>query len=139
MGVGQFVENATTPDFCPLDTGYSYQDRMGCPDYDGDGWSAPSGNWTWEYDGADAFDDDPTQHADRDRDGFGDNASGADPDSFPDNPTQWWDTDGDGYGDNNGEGDWQADNFTEDATQLADYDRDGYGAVSYTHLRANET
>ena len=127
MGVGQFVENATTPDFCPLETGYSFQDRMGCPDNDGDGWSAPSGNWTWEFDGADAFDDDPTQHADRDRDGFGDNASGTNADSFPDNPTQWWDTDGDGYGDNNGEGDWQADNFTEDATQWADYDRDGYG------------
>jgi hypothetical protein len=127
MGVGEYVENATTPDFCPLDTGFSFQDRMGCPDNDGDGWSAPSGNWTWEYDGADAFDDDPTQHADRDRDGFGDNASGTNADRFPDNPTQWWDTDGDGYGDNNGEGDWQADNFTEDATQWADYDRDGYG------------
>ena len=127
MGVGQFVENATTPDFCPLESGYSFQDRMGCPDNDGDGWSAPSGNWTWEYDGADAFDGDPTQHADRDRDGFGDNASGTNADSFPDNPTQWWDTDGDGYGDNNGEGDWQADNFTEDATQWADYDRDGFG------------
>jgi hypothetical protein len=127
MGVGQFVVNATTPDFCPLDTGYSSQDRMGCPDTDGDGWSDPSGNWTWEYDDADAFVGDPTQHADRDRDGFGDNASGNNADSFPDNPTQWWDTDGDGYGDNNGEGDWQADNFTDDATQWADYDRDGFG------------
>jgi len=127
MGVGEFVENATTPDFCPLETGYSYLDRMGCPDMDGDGWSAPSGNWTWEFDGADAFDDDPTQHADTDRDGYGDNASGFNPDHFPHNPTQWDDTDGDGYGDNNGDGDWQADNFTDDATQWADYDRDGFG------------
>ena len=127
MGVGEFVENATTPDFCPLETGYSYLDRMGCPDMDGDGWSAPSGNWTWEFDGADAFDDDPTQHADTDRDGYGDNASGFNPDHFPHNPTQWDDTDGDGYGDNNGDGDWQADNFTDDATQWADFDRDGFG------------
>ena len=127
MGVGEFVENATTPDFCPLETGFSYKDRMGCPDMDGDGWSAPSGNWTWEFDGADAFDDDPTQHSDTDRDGYGDNASGSNPDHFPHNPTQWDDTDGDGYGDNNADGDWQADNFTDDATQWADYDRDGYG------------
>ncbi len=127
MGVGQYVENATTPDFCPLDTGYSTHDRLGCPDTDGDGWSDPSGNWTWEYDGADAFIDNPTQHADRDGDRFGDNASGTNADAFPDNPTQWWDTDGDGYGDNNGDGDWQADNFTEDETQWADFDRDGYG------------
>ena len=127
MGVGQYVVNATNPDFCPLETGYSSQDRMGCIDSDGDGWSNPSGNWTWQYDGADAFINDPTQHADRDRDGFGDNASGTNADTFPDNPTQWWDTDGDGYGDNNGEGDWQADNFTNDATQWADYDRDGFG------------
>jgi len=127
MGVGEFVVNATSPDFCPLETGYSFEDRMGCPDLDGDGWSAPSGNWTWEFDNADAFDDNPTQHADRDRDGFGDNASGTNPDHFPDNPTQWWDTDGDGYGDNNRDGDWQADNFTEDETQWADYDRDGFG------------
>jgi len=127
MGVGEYVENATMPDFCPLDTGFSSQDRMGCPDTDGDGWSDPSGNWTWEYDDADAFIGDPTQHADRDRDGFGDNASGTNADSFPDNPTQWWDTDGDGYGDNNGEGDWQSDNFSDDATQWSDYDRDGFG------------
>ena len=127
MGVGEFVVNATTPDYCPLETGYSYMDRLGCPDMDGDGWSAPSENWTWEFDDADAFDDDPTQHADTDRDGYGDNASGNNPDHFPVNPTQWDDTDGDGYGDNNAEGDWQADNFTEDATQWADYDRDGFG------------
>ena len=37
MGVGEFVVNATDPDFCPLETGYSFEDRMGCPDMDGDG------------------------------------------------------------------------------------------------------
>ena len=127
MGVGMWVENATTPDFCPLDAGASHLDRMGCPDLDGDGWSDPDANWTWQFDGADAFPLDATQHSDRDQDGWGDNASGNLPDLFPDNPTQWADTDGDGYGDNNGPDDTQADNFTEDATQWADFDRDGYG------------
>ena len=35
-----------------------------------------------------------------DRDGYGDNLGGNNPDIFPQNPTQWNDTDGDGYGDN---------------------------------------
>ncbi|MDP6899998.1 MAG: hypothetical protein QGF94_04095 [Candidatus Thalassarchaeaceae archaeon] len=127
IGLGIFYEGATDPDYCPLTTGHSNQDRMGCLDTDGDGWSDPDSNWTWMFDGADAFPIDPTQHADRDYDGWGDNHTGNNPDAFPDNPTQWWDTDGDGYGDNNGDDDWQSDNFTDDATQWSDYDRDGFG------------
>jgi hypothetical protein len=127
FGVGEYVENATNPDYCPLTAGTSSMDRLGCPDLDSDGWSDPDEDWTWEFDGADAFPTDHTQHYDRDGDGFGDNLSGNAPDIFPDNPTQWTDSDGDGYGDNNGAGDSQADNFTDDATQWADYDRDGFG------------
>ncbi|HIF03945.1 MAG TPA: hypothetical protein EYQ80_00560 [Candidatus Poseidoniales archaeon] len=127
MGVGQYHAEATEPDYCPLTAGGSNQDRLGCPDIDGDGWSDADANWTWEHDGADAFPLDPTQHSDQDGDGWGDNSSGNNPDAFSDNPTQWTDSDGDGYGDNHGPDDWQADNFTDDATQWTDYDRDGFG------------
>ena len=100
----------------------------------------------------DAFPDDPTQSADEDDDGYGDNPNGNQPDAFPDDPTQWADTDGDGYGDNvagenpdlfpnnadqwaDADGDGYGDNsngqdgdvFPEEATQWADTDRDGYG------------
>tara|TARA_B110000116_G_scaffold94073_1_gene82066 strand:- start:181 stop:2541 length:2361 start_codon:yes stop_codon:yes gene_type:complete len=134
-GIGEFVENATRPDFCPIEWGNSTEDRFGCVDVDGDGWSNPDMNWTYdpvlcqsdETHCADAFPNDPTQWADRDLDGFGDNPLGTDPDAFPDNPTQWLDTDGDGYGDNTASGAWQADNFSEEPTQWADLDGDGYG------------
>ncbi len=133
--IGEFVENATRPDFCPTEWGNSTEDRFGCVDIDGDGWSNPDMNWTYDpvlcQDNAthcaDAFPNDPTQWADRDLDGFGDNPLGTDPDVFPDNPTQWLDTDGDGYGDNTASGAWQADNFSDEPTQWADLDGDGYG------------
>ncbi len=138
MGVGIFVASATTPDYCPMTTGHSYEDRFGCSDTDGDGWSNPDSNWTYDYlmcqlietNCADAFPIDETQHADQDGDNWGDNQTGRNPDAFPTNPTQWWDTDGDGYGDNSEEdivGAYQADNFSDDPTQWADYDYDGYG------------
>ena len=56
-------------------TGYSVEDRFGCPDGDSDGWSDPDLNWTSE----------------RSR-------------CIPENPTQWSDMDGDGWGDNQSEG-----------------------------------
>jgi hypothetical protein len=59
-------------DECPNDEGYSIYDRWGCPDWDSDGYSAPDDFWTLG-DGADAFDDLPTQWADNDDDGYGDN------------------------------------------------------------------
>ena len=60
------------PDDCPNDEGYSFEDRLGCKDLDGDGYSAPDDFWTVSH-GADAFDDLPTQWADEDEDGYGDN------------------------------------------------------------------
>ncbi len=137
-GIGIWVENASNPDYCPEEWGNSTQDRFGCIDSDGDQWSDPSLNWSYDpvlcadngTNCADAFRNDKTQWADRDGDGFGDNLEGTNPDHFPDNPTQWADTDGDGYGDNTPDiipGAWQSDNFTEDATQWQDFDGDGYG------------
>ena len=121
-------------DDCIALAGNSTVDRNACPDTDGDGYSDPSfpiGNGTgWNSsNGADALPLNPTQWNDSDGDGYGDNASGIQPDScpseegysnldifgcpdedndgssqngdaFPDDPTQWSDIDGDGYGDN---------------------------------------
>jgi hypothetical protein len=127
LGIGQWMDGATNPDYCPMEQGYSSEDRNGCPDSDGDGYSDPDGNWTSQWDGADAFPFDETQWADRDLDGHGDNPDGNAPDHFPDNPTQWDDTDGDGWGDNQHEEATQVDYFPTDPTQWADYDRDGFG------------
>ena len=121
-------------DACPLISGNSSQDRLGCLDSDGDGFSNPTlpvGNTSgWNVsDGADAFPDEPSQIVDSDGDGYGDNASGVQPDACPTDagfstvdrfgctdedgdgtsdandaflgePSQWTDSDGDGYGDN---------------------------------------
>ena len=128
MQFGEWVDNATQPDFCPSIAGNSTEDRFGCIDSDADGWSNPDFNWTIDNN-ADVFPFEPSQWADRDRDGWGDNQ---DPmakliDDFPDNPTQWRDSDRDGYGDNQTLGAWQVDNFTSDYTQWTDLDGDGYG------------
>jgi len=125
---GEWSDNATQPDFCPSIAGNSTEDRFGCIDSDADGWSNPDFNWTIDNN-ADVFPFEPSQWADRDRDGWGDNQ---DPmakliDDFPDNPTQWRDSDRDGYGDNQTLGAWQVDNFTSDYTQWTDLDGDGYG------------
>ena len=106
------------PDACQLVAGNSTEDVFGCPDADGDGWS----------NGGDSYPIEPSQHADSDYDGFGDNSTGfrgdacpatyglsfrdafgcpdADADgwsntddAFPNDASQWNDTDGDGYGD----------------------------------------
>ena len=58
-------------DDCPDIDGTSTEDRVGCPDSDGDGWADPDENWTIR-DGADALPNERTQHADRDGDGWGD-------------------------------------------------------------------
>ena len=116
-------------DGCPNVWGDSLNDRLGCPDMDGDGYSDPDSSWT-VTDGADVFPDDPTQWADTDFDGYGDDPTGNlgddcptiwgdswqngilgcvdtdqdgwadDYDAMPNEPTQWADSDGDGYGDN---------------------------------------
>ena len=121
-------------DQCPLTFGNSTTDRTGCVDSDGDGVSDPTlpvGNTSgWNAsDGADAFPFEPTQSADSDADGYGDNPVGFEADvcpaeagsssvdrfgcvdedgdgvsdandAFLGEPTQWMDGDGDGYGDN---------------------------------------
>jgi len=99
-------------DDCVSTSGYSYQDRNGCPDYDGDGWSDYGDDCPWdssEYldtdddgycDGDDDFPNDDTQWEDNDDDGYGDNSDGNQGDHFPNDRTQWFDNDGDGFGDN---------------------------------------
>lgn len=84
-------------DACPDVRGTSTEDRLGCLDDDGDGWS---------NDG-DALPNDATQHLDTDGDGFGDDPNGTLPDACPQasgNSTanDTWgcpDTDGDGWAD----------------------------------------
>ena len=60
-------------DDCPNIEGNSTNDRVGCLDSDGDGWSNSDENWTVN-DGAYAFENDKTQWKDLDKDGFGDNS-----------------------------------------------------------------
>ena len=126
-------------DSCPSQYGNSTNDRYGCLDDDGDGWS----------NAGDDFISNPTQYSDVDGDGYGDNQStGATmSDAFPNDGTQWNDTDGDGHGDNQygNQGDWfpndpsrwqdsdgdgyadEDDAFINDASQWNDTDGDGYG------------
>jgi hypothetical protein len=126
-------------DSCPSQYGNSTNDRYGCLDDDGDGWS----------NAGDDFISNPTQYSDVDGDGYGDNQStGATmSDAFPNDGTQWNDTDGDGHGDNQygNQGDWfpndpsrwqdsdgdgyadEDDAFINDASQWNDSDGDGYG------------
>ncbi len=114
---GEWFPNATNPDPSPLDwdgdgfedanaggpfgpfddcvymAGTSIRDLVGCPDADGDGWS----------DEFDEVDDDPTQWADFDGDGFGDNPNGSTPDGCPTRPGTSW-LDAFGCPDNDGDG-----------------------------------
>jgi alpha-tubulin suppressor-like RCC1 family protein len=114
-------------DDCPNESGNSSQDRIGCPDMDGDGYSDlgdafPSDIAEWndtDADGtgnnADAFPLDPSEWNDFDSDGTGDNA-----DAFPNDATETSDSDGDGVGDN-------GDAFPNDANETSDSDGDGVG------------
>jgi len=127
-GYGDNVDG-TDGDMCPLQEGYSTIDRLGCLDFDEDGYSNPSSVWTTD-DGADAFPGDDSQWNDSDFDGYGDNPAPAnmadicptdhgtstedrlgcpdidddgwsdEGDDFEYDPTQWLDSDSDGYGDN---------------------------------------
>lgn len=114
-------------DDCPNDIGNStLGGKNACPDLDGDGWA----------DVDDAFDEDATQWADTDGDGYGDNTAGTTPDECPSiagtstlDRLGCLDTDGDGYSDPDAM--WNAesgaDAFVDDATQWSDFDGDGYG------------
>jgi len=127
-GYGDNIDG-TDGDWCPLQEGYSTIDRLGCIDFDEDGYSNPSTVWTTD-DGADAFPGDDSQWNDSDFDGYGDNPAPAnmadicptdygtstedrlgcldsdddgwsdEGDDFEYDPTQWLDSDDDGYGDN---------------------------------------
>ena len=113
-GFGSNV-SGNNADECPNEAGSSTEDRIGCSDRDGDGYS----------NAGDPFPDDSTQWADRDGDNRGDNPDGNNPDTFPDDTSQWKDTDGDGRGDNpNG---FNGDAFWQDPNQWEDTDGDGYG------------
>ena len=105
-GYGDNSSDFATGDQCPWEQGYSWRDRLGCYDQDGDGSSDTSGvgtftEWNVTH-GADAWPQDPTQWADSDGDGFGDNSSegATNPDKFPTNEAAANDTDGDWYPDN---------------------------------------
>jgi hypothetical protein len=113
-------------DQCLLVIGTSNQDRNGCVDTDGDGWSNPDGAWT-VAEGADAFPDEFTQHSDQDGDGYGDASDGVQSDACPLNAGTSTedrlgciDSDGDGWSDAN-------DALPDDATQHSDQDGDGFG------------
>ena len=113
-GFGSNAEGNNSDD-CPNQAGPSTEDRYGCPDRDGDGYSNTG----------DPFPDDATQWEDSDGDNYGDNPNGNNPDFFPDDPSQWRDSDGDGYGDN--PGGTNGDRFPTDPLQWSDADNDGYG------------
>ena len=105
-GYGDNESDIEFGDKCPWIQGYSWRDRLGCVDSDGDGSSDPSDfgtfrEWNITH-GADMWPQDPTQWADTDGDGYGDNSSeGATlPDKFPLNIWAANDTDGDSYPNN---------------------------------------
>ena len=131
------------PDDCPFFFGNSTNDRLGCVDTDGDGYSDPDTTWTIAQ-GADAFIEEPTQWADADGDGFGDNENGVNWDLCKDvagtstiDRKGCKDTDGDGYSDEDPGTSWTVnlwdsigigpDEFYLDPTQWRDTDGDLFG------------
>ena len=85
-GFGDNLEGVES-DECPSVSGTSTEDRDGCPDGDGDGWSDPdSMNPVPPIGTADAYPTEPTQWRDRDGDGFGDELDGINADLCPDVP-----------------------------------------------------
>ena len=68
------IENSSQPsDDCEYQPGDSWQNLVGCPDSDGDGWA----------DIEDEVADNPTQHRDEDGDGYGDSSDGTETDACP--------------------------------------------------------
>ena len=126
-GYGDEPMPATQGDACASAAGTSFEDRFGCLDSDSDGYSDGDLTWT-SAEGADAFPSEPSQWADQDGDGYGDNSSGANADDCPTTfgtSTELGnlgcsDLDNDGFADGD-------DAFPNDSTQWADSDGDGYG------------
>lgn len=113
-------------DACVSVAGDSLNDRLGCRDTDGDGWSDSSPSHTVE-DGADAFSLDSSQWFDRDDDGYGDEQFGNDSDVCPDifgtsvvDRLGCLDSDGDGRSD-------AGDALPNESSQWEDFDGDGFG------------
>lgn len=79
-------------DACPNDPGSSSEDRQGCLDSDGDGWSDPDDLWLISN-GADAFPNDANKHLPEDENGNTDEGDG-------NNSTNGTDNNGDNVGDN---------------------------------------
>ena len=98
--------SAQEPSGSNCEPGSSTEDRQGCLDSDGDGWSDPDEAWNTSM-GADAFPNNASEHRDLDGDGIGDisdpdmDGDGAndDVDVWPEDAVIWSDTDGDGYAD----------------------------------------
>ena len=122
-GIPDVAESGLIDD-CPTEWGTSTEDRIACPDRDGDGWS----------DGGDTFPSDPSQWVDSDADGLGDNPNGTDPDSCPaeygesteNGLVGCLDSDGDGFadiidGNSSVPGGW-----ANDASLWSDTDGDGW-------------
>jgi hypothetical protein len=116
-------------DDCVSVYGTSSQDRDGCLDSDGDGYSNADSSWSIS-EGADAFPTDSTQHLDRDEDGYGDDSEGYQADNCPDSYGDSYqdrfgclDSDGDGWSDD-------GDMLPLEITQYEDQDGDGYGDSS---------
>jgi hypothetical protein len=103
--LGAMHAQAQTEPTCAVQ-GDSTEDRLGCLDSDGDGWSDPDENWNVSM-GADAFPENASEHRDLDQDGLGDDidedmdGDGAldDEDLWPEDAGIWSDDDGDGYAD----------------------------------------
>ena len=112
------------PDACPEVAGSSTEDRFGCVDADDDGWS----------DANDAFPEEPTQYADSDGDGYGDNTNGIEPDACP---SQFGTSNQQIYGCIDGDGDgWteSMDAYPSDRLLWSDSDQDGYADQQGTNL-----
>ena len=144
-------QTQVTGDACISIQGTSHEDRNGCPDSDGDGYSDADATWLAHPVGnADAFPSNPSQWRDSDGDGYGDIYSysvdaqglrtGEVGDAFANDGAQYRDLDGDGCGDNYSYGDDNGmrineagDAFISDPTQCNDFDGDGYGD-NYTYV-----
>ena len=126
-GYGDEPMPATQGDACASSAGTSFEDRFGCLDSDSDGYSDGDMIWT-SAEGADAFPFEPSQWADQDGDGYGDNSTGSNADNCPTTfgtSTELGnlgcsDLDNDGFADGD-------DAFPNDSTQWADADSDGFG------------
>ena len=92
-GYGDNTQGVNADD-CIFENGTSFEDRLGCLDSDGDGWSNPNSvDWFASPNGqADAFTTDLTQWRDIDGDGYGDNMSGNNPDLCPNTKSAYRDS-----------------------------------------------